>query len=583
MPSMRNKLAWFASLAVLCASEAFAQQAVPAQTYGESIEVSIVNLDVVVTDRSGKPVHGLTAADFEVKEDGKPQAITNFAEFSSSEGAAAAEGQLQAAGGGAKTTPVAGNDKRTVIVFLERFKMPKKETDRFFDEIRTMLHQVVRPGDAAAIVTWNYVMKVRQDFTSDLSKLDKALDEAKADIYRVEMDPETVLLQNAFLQDLLEEATLQQTDGASAGAPSALFSGLSGARQALVDIRRKSVALNTLINTIAGIPGKKSLLLATNRYSQYAGAEYYDGEMPPEIRTEFDTFRIRKEVADNANSAGVTIYAIYPRGVEQVVFANVEEPQRRDTMVIGPPGQPTTVQRNEDRYQQDMKKLGRSGLLVMNETAAIDELAKQTGGIAAWGKTDIIRLIDVMREDISSYYSIAFRSTNGSANARKVSVSTKNGSYNVRTRREYVPKTDSMKMAERVRSSMYGRIEPPQVTFEVRTGDVRRNKRKYFIPVQIRVPVAELTALPTAQGRQGTFSIFAASGGLLGVMSDVVEKAQNFSIKTGEEEKAKTAVITYDLEIVSDSRADRIAVGVMDETSKETGVVVVKMTPPAKK
>jgi hypothetical protein len=91
--------------------------------------------------------------------------------------------------------------------------------------------------------------------------------------------------------------------------------------------------------------------------------------------------------------------------------------------------------------------------------------------------------------------------------------------------------------------------------------------------------MSELTAL----GGSGTFSIFAASGGLLGVMSDVVEKAQKFSIKPGDEEKAKSSVLTYDLEIVSDSRADRIAVGVMDETSKESGIVVVKMTPPAKK
>jgi hypothetical protein len=48
---------------------------------GETIEVSLVNLDVVVTDKQGRRVHGLTANDFEVLEDGKPQAITNFSAF----------------------------------------------------------------------------------------------------------------------------------------------------------------------------------------------------------------------------------------------------------------------------------------------------------------------------------------------------------------------------------------------------------------------------------------------------------------------------------------------------------------------
>lgn len=47
----------------------------------ETIDVSIVNVDVFVTDRQGNCVRGLTAADFEIREDGRPQPITNFAEY----------------------------------------------------------------------------------------------------------------------------------------------------------------------------------------------------------------------------------------------------------------------------------------------------------------------------------------------------------------------------------------------------------------------------------------------------------------------------------------------------------------------
>src|SRR4051812_335970 len=44
----------------------------------EKIEVSVVNVDVTVTDRRGQPVSGLTRDDFEILEDGKPQTISNF-------------------------------------------------------------------------------------------------------------------------------------------------------------------------------------------------------------------------------------------------------------------------------------------------------------------------------------------------------------------------------------------------------------------------------------------------------------------------------------------------------------------------
>src|SRR5947209_8452185 len=44
----------------------------------EKIEVSVVNVDVTVTDRAGNPVRGLTRGDSEIFEDGVPQTITNF-------------------------------------------------------------------------------------------------------------------------------------------------------------------------------------------------------------------------------------------------------------------------------------------------------------------------------------------------------------------------------------------------------------------------------------------------------------------------------------------------------------------------
>ncbi|MBV9069757.1 MAG: VWA domain-containing protein [Acidobacteria bacterium] len=60
----------YAASVVLCASALTAQ-------VNESIEVRVVNVDVTVTSK-GAPVRGLTAADFEIFEDGKRQAISNF-------------------------------------------------------------------------------------------------------------------------------------------------------------------------------------------------------------------------------------------------------------------------------------------------------------------------------------------------------------------------------------------------------------------------------------------------------------------------------------------------------------------------
>ena len=61
--------------AFLIAFSALAQQKTP---YGETLEVRVIDVDVIVTDRSGKPVTGLTRDDFELFENGKRKEITNF-------------------------------------------------------------------------------------------------------------------------------------------------------------------------------------------------------------------------------------------------------------------------------------------------------------------------------------------------------------------------------------------------------------------------------------------------------------------------------------------------------------------------
>ena len=53
--------------------------------------VDLVHFSVVVTDRSGAPITGLTADDFEVVEEGKPQTITYFAEGDPKEGPTVSE------------------------------------------------------------------------------------------------------------------------------------------------------------------------------------------------------------------------------------------------------------------------------------------------------------------------------------------------------------------------------------------------------------------------------------------------------------------------------------------------------------
>ena len=80
---MPSGLSWtlrvaFGALLTLALPLTAQQDPVPGESFGEAIDISVVNLDVFVTSKKGKPVEGLTAEDFEVFEDGKPVKISNF-------------------------------------------------------------------------------------------------------------------------------------------------------------------------------------------------------------------------------------------------------------------------------------------------------------------------------------------------------------------------------------------------------------------------------------------------------------------------------------------------------------------------
>src|SRR5688500_5203049 len=46
--------------------------------FGESVDVNVVNVEVYVTDKQGRPVTGLRREDFDLLEDGKKVEVTNF-------------------------------------------------------------------------------------------------------------------------------------------------------------------------------------------------------------------------------------------------------------------------------------------------------------------------------------------------------------------------------------------------------------------------------------------------------------------------------------------------------------------------
>ena len=137
---------------VLPAGRLPGQPASDAPRVSASAEVSILGVEVVVTDKDGRPVHGLSAADFEVLHGGKPVAITNLHEerdLGPAPGAPAVAAPAAASPAAAPSVRV----PRRVVVFVDRLYLPEPaRRHQLFDGLKQFLARALGPGDEAMVV-----------------------------------------------------------------------------------------------------------------------------------------------------------------------------------------------------------------------------------------------------------------------------------------------------------------------------------------------------------------------------------------------------------------------------------------------
>jgi Ca-activated chloride channel family protein len=422
-------------LAVLFSLTAFTTATATAQEtprLGETVEVSIVNVDVVVTDGKGNRVRGLTRDDFEIFENGKPQPVSNFAEYASD-----------------------GPDARVTVAGEATTSAPAPHEKRTF--------------------------------------------------------------QNLAMQ------------------------------MAYYEMTQRVGAINASINSIAGIDGKKILLLATRRLGEVAGAEfaYHSGLslMPAHLRNQYGTEKLRQSIIDNANAAGVTIYPVYPATVEG------------------------------DGSAADYLTLG-------NETLSMADIAKQTGGLSANGPKNVVDLLPRIASDVSNYYSLAYRvRSDHNDRARSITVKTRNPEYAVRTRTQFVEKSDDTRMRDRLKAALFRASEKSDIAIAVQAGKAKKGRRTSTVPVEVKIPIRQLTLLPQGAKSSGKFSVYIGVATELNDLSDVTQKTQPFEVTAAQLKQALASYFTYEMDVQVNARSKYLAVGVFDEVGRTYGLQRIELEP----
>ena len=163
---------------------------------------------------------------------------------------------------------------------------------------------------------------------------------------------------------------------------------------------------------------------------------------------------------------------------------------------------------------------------------------------------------------------------------RKVEVRMKDGTnkYTVRARREYMEKSDVTKMEDRVIAALFNRPPSPGFPLRVEVGKKRTSGKLSVVPIVVHIPIGALTTLPNGSEYNGAFSVYFAWGGMLGGVSETKRDTKTFKIPAAEIEKARAeGRMTYEFDLAYNPRTERVALGVVDEVSKEYALRLIRL------
>ncbi len=486
---MRNRLSFrtpVLAVAVLLipllALPALAQQGSPEPSqdiFGETIEVRVVNLEVVVTDRDDNRVTGLEPGDFELYVDGEETPIDFFSEIV---GGAAVEPPESLAESGVQGIPLAvpGEPVGTrYLVFIDDYFSIARDRNQLLREMADDL-AFLGPGDQMAIVAYDgNKVEMLTSWTDSAGQLRRALTDAQARPAR----------------GLQRVADLNSHDRALYGARTArsvaTVRGLPVEDRVFANqvARRVERAVDAAVATLRGFaqpPGRRVMLLLSGGWP-FSPAAYAVGSR--QIMESFSSVPTGEELlgplVDTANLTGYTIYTVDVPGLGSAFGADVEQGGRLVTgLNVEPEARFDTL---SSRVVVDRES---------NQEDALRYVAAETGGRALINAAGVDALATTA-QDTRSYYWLGFSPERQRDDRRhEIRVKVTEPGLRVRTRDTYL---DMSRQAERtmaVESALLFGDPAAEGTLGVQVGEPERaGRRTMNVPITIAIPTDLVTAL----------------------------------------------------------------------------------------
>jgi VWFA-related protein len=523
------------ALVVLGATAPFAQQ----PTFRSSVR--LVNVTVIAHDSAGRPVMNLTAADFQVFEDGKEEKIEVFA--------IDADHAVQTATTASPTAPTLApniftNRQQTrdgggvTVVLFDRLNSDWDDQKRARDQILKLLAKA-QPRDRIALyVLESDTVTVLHDFTSDASRLIAVLNRyigtTSVELARSEEKAPDFARTGLAAQDADTAAWLERT-------------------QQMVSetfLRRRAElttdALEGIANHLAGVPGRKNLV-------------WVSAAFPLVIPTNFGPLVMNKEVnrASRAiNSADIAVYPVDIRGLVPTINPTTAT---ATTTKGGTPAPVFTTMAKVSANQDVMRTI-----------------AEDTGGRVFLNNNDIALGVRRAIDDSRVAYVLGYRSSRpeNDNKFRNITVKVNRSGVELRHRKGYlalaVPARDSRERLNALDRVMMSPIEASSIELAAQISRMGKEGT-----VVVRIDPAALSWASKKDVREAAIDIVIAQSVPDGKYFKIKETTVNL---TADPERYKQMIedgLTLSTNFTVAAGAYRLHVVVSDVASQSVGSLII--------
>lgn len=531
----------------------------------ETIEVAITSVDVVVTDAKGNRVRGLTKADFEILEDGKPREITNFTEYSST--APPVENAVTTVHGAVVAPAVGPPPPRRLLIVFDSNTLTAVQRRNGAAAVIRFIDQHMRPNDRVMVAVMTQMFTPRTEWITDHAELKRAIEKVGSEVTAIGSDALRKETEDEmrYLSDIAASTSGADPSIAPPSFEELMTIGRRYAEQVLIETRNTTSVLGKVVSQLAIYPEKKALIFVGEGLEARPGWEIFEklesirsqkvpsvgaqimigmgstvGVSPMTEANRFNATAFLQNLADTAYQKGVPIYAINPGVNEDGATELNELPDANQQFA--------RFTSKAEGYRMVGDGSGGAAYIGMRAEMALDNVAGDLGG----------------------YYSLGFRAS-GKPTRATIRVKTRTPQHRVRTALAVAPTSPTDAIMDAVVAHHVLAPENNDLEIELEADEPVAAGEKQKVTLSVIVPIRNLSLQRQGDELTGGFDVYLSISDGKGYFSEVTRQSHAIKWSAAEIGDDDQRTMTYTIDVTLERGASQISVGVVDQRSKKTG------------